>query len=145
SHLAGVNPAASMVTFINGEADKNFYRHFRIRQKKGADDISSLREVARRRSKYFATWGTPDLILVDGGKNQVSAFYEVLGGWGVPIVGIAKRYETLVIAKRQDSILKFLEKRLKKGGALNLVERIRDESHRFARRYHHHLYKKSFS
>lgn len=143
SHLAGVNPTASMVTFINGEADKNFYRHFRIKQEKGADDISSLKEVAKRRSKYFAAWGTPDLILVDGGKPQVSAFYEVLGDRGVPIIGIAKRYETLVIAKRQRAKLKFFEKRLEKGGALNLVERIRDESHRFARRYHHHLVKKS--
>lgn len=141
SHLAGVNPTASMVTFINGEADKNFYRHFRIRQIKGADDVASMQEVARRRSKYFESWGRPNLIVVDGGKTQVSAFFEVLVGADIPVVGIAKRYETLVIPIREDSKLKFEEIRLK-GPALNIVTRIRDEAHRFARRYHHRLLKR---
>ena len=144
SHLAGVNPTASMVTFINAEPDKNFYRHFRIRQEKGADDISSMKEVIRRRSKYFATWGIPDLIVVDGGKTQVSAFWAALTDFKIPVVGIAKRYETLVIPINEKSKIRFFEKRLQKGGALNLIQRLRNESHRFARRYHHHLYKKSF-
>jgi excinuclease ABC subunit C len=142
--LAGVNPTASMVTFINAEPDKNFYRHFRIRQEKGADDISSMKEVIRRRSKYFATWGIPDLIVVDGGKTQVSAFWAALTDFKIPVVGIAKRYETLVIPINEKSKIRFFEKRLQKGGALNLIQRLRNESHRFARRYHHHLYKKSF-
>src|SRR3989304_6257073 len=74
AHLFGAHPTASMVTFIEGEAEENYYRHFRIRQVKGQDDISSMKEVARRRSKYLSSWGEPDLIIVDGGKTQVGAF-----------------------------------------------------------------------
>ena len=143
SHLAGASPTASMVTFINAEPDKNFYRHFRIRQEKGADDISSMREVIKRRSKYLATWGIPNLIVVDGGKTQVSAFYFLLKDFKIPVVGIAKRYETLVIPVGEKSKIRFFEKRLQKGGALNLIQRLRNESHRFARRYHHHLLRKT--
>lgn len=143
SHLAGVNPTASMVTFINAEPDKNFYRHFRIRQEKGADDIASMREVAGRRTQYFASWGVPDLIVVDGGKTQVSAFQTILKDAKIPIVGIAKRNETLVVPITTKSKIRFFEKRLPKGAALNLIQRLRNESHRFARRYHHHLLRKT--
>ena len=143
SHLAGVAPTASMVTFINAEPDKNFYRHFRIRQEKGADDVSSMREVAGRRSRYFASWGIPDLIVVDGGKTQVAAFQTILKDAKIPIVGIAKREETLVVPITTKSKIRFFEERLSKGAALNLIQRLRDESHRFARRYHHHLLTKT--
>ena len=143
AHLAGASPTASMVTFINGEADKSFYRHFRIRQKKGADDISSLGEVAKRRSKHFGSWGSPDLIMVDGGKTQVSAFYEVLKEFNIPIVGLAKRFEILIIPVTEGKKLIFIERKVPKGSALNLVQRMRNEAHRFARRYHHHLIRKS--
>ncbi|MFZ5932662.1 MAG: hypothetical protein ACOYT7_01050, partial [Patescibacteria group bacterium] len=143
AHLAGENPTASMVTFVGGEPDKNFYRHFRIRQRKGRDDIASLKEVAKRRAKYFPTWGVPDLIIVDGGKTQVAAFHEILKQFDIPLVGIAKREETLVIPRLEAEKLKFRLKRLRRGPALNLVQRVRDEAHRFARRYHHLLVKKS--
>lgn len=138
SHISGVHPTASMVTFINAEPDKTFYRHFRIRQKKGMDDVSSMKEVAKRRKKHLANWGVPDLIVVDGGKTQVNAFLEVFGE-KVPVVGIAKRRETLVIPKDKG----FETVRLTKGPAGNLILRLRDEAHRFARRYHKKLLQKS--
>jgi excinuclease ABC subunit C len=114
-----------MVTFINGEADKNYYRHFRIRKAKGGDDYNSMREVALRRGKHFPDWGKPDLIIVDGGKGQVSSF-----AMDIPVVGIAKHPDRLIVGENKIKL---------SGLALNLVSRIRDEAHRFARRYHHHL------
>lgn len=139
AHLAGSNPTASMVTFIKGEANKKFYRHFRIRQLKGSSDVDSLREVIKRRLGHLESWGKPDLIIVDGGKPQVGVFVRELEKYGLPVVGIAKRLETLVIPFKDNATLKFIEFKLPRGPALNLIQRIRDEAHRFARRYHHNL------
>ncbi len=138
AHLAGSNATASMVVFIDGEADKTYYRHFKIRQEKGQSDYDSMREVARRRAKHFADWGRPDLIIVDGGLGQVKSFTLALysNEVKVPIVGIAKHPDHLVF---EDGTKIKLE-----GKALNLVQRIRDEAHRFARRYHHHLISKVY-
>lgn len=138
AHLAGTNPTASMVTFVNGVPDKTLYRHFKIRQLKGADDLSSMKEVAKRRIKYLKAWGAPDLIIVDGGKTQVNAFKSSFNETNIPIIGLAKRFETLIIPAAAG----FKEVRLKRGSALKLVQRIRDEAHRFARIYHHHLLKR---
>lgn len=135
AHLAGSSPAASMVTFINGELDKSYYRHFRIRKHNERDDLKSLREVARRRTKYFASWGKPNLIVVDGGKTQVNVFNSIFEKHYIPVIGIAKRFETLIFPKGA-------EFRLKRSPALNLIQRMRDEAHRFARRYHHKLIRK---
>jgi excinuclease ABC subunit C len=145
AHLSGTNPTASMITFINGEADKNYYRHFRIRQIKGNSDADSLREVIQRRAKHFEDWGRPDLIIVDGGKPQVSVFLNELKNEKIPVVGLAKRFETLVIPAGPSGTMSLKEYRLPKGVALNLVQRIRDEAHRFARVYHHKLIFKSLS
>jgi excinuclease ABC subunit C len=138
SHLTGTNPTASMVTFINGVPDKNLYRRFKINQKRGMDDIASLREVAERRLKYINSWGKPDLIMVDGGRNQVSVFISVFKNTEIPIVGLAKKEEKLVIpfkSKYQDLKLK--------GSPLFLIQRIRDEAHRFARKYQQKLFSKA--
>ncbi len=143
AHLAGTKPTASMVTFINGEPDKKLYRHFKIYQNKGNDDIASLKEVAQRRSKHFDDWGKSDLILVDGGKAQVGIFWAELKGYQIPIIGLAKRYETLVIPKPFRSKLAFKEIQVPRP-ALNLLQRIRNEAHRFARRLHHKLIEKEF-
>lgn len=137
AHLAGTAPTASMVTFIDGEAEKSLYRHFRIRSKKGNDDYASMREVASRRKKYLKAWGKPDLIIVDGGKGQVSSFGSFFASDDIPVVGIAKRLETIIVPQDEG----FVSARLPQGPARNLVQRIRDESHRFARRYHAHLLK----
>lgn len=118
SHLAGTNTAASMVTFINGEPEKRFYRHFKINQAKKSDDLSALKEVAQRRIKHFDDWGSPDLIIVDGGKNQVKTFRGVFDSFKIPVIGISKSQGNRVNA---------------------LIIRLRDEAHRFAQRYHHKL------
>jgi excinuclease ABC subunit C len=144
AHFAGTNTTASMVTFIDGEADKNYYRHFKILQKKGNSDADSLREVIKRRIKHVIDWGKPDLIIVDGGKSQVSIFSRELEDAGIRVVGIAKRFETLVFPIHLDGTLSFNEYKLPRGNALNLVTRIRDEAHRFARRYHHRLISKMY-
>jgi len=136
AHLSGTSPAASMVTFINGEADKNLYRHFKIRQEKSRDDVSSIGEVAKRRLRHPTDWGVPNLIIVDGGVGQVNAFTSILysNEVDIPIVGIAKNPDRLIVGGKKIRL---------KGPALNLVVRVRNEAHRFARRYHHKLVKKS--
>ena len=138
SHMTGSNPAASMVTFINGIPDTNLYRRFKIQQKSGMDDLASLSEVAIRRYKYLKTWGTPDLMLIDGGKNQVSVFISIFKNTKIPIVGLAKREEKLVIPFKS----KYSEIKLT-GYPLFLIQRIRDEAHRFAKKYHQKLFSKS--
>jgi len=125
AHLAGTNATASMVVFIDGEAEKSEYRHFKIRQKNGQSDYDSMREIAQRRANHFEDWGKPDLIIVDGGKGQLSSFVI-----NAPIVGIAKHPDRLIVGENKIKL---------EGPVLNLVQRMRDEAHRFARRYHHHL------
>lgn len=154
AHLAGTNPAASMVTFINGQPDKSLYRHFKIRQKKGQSDFDSMAEVATRRVNNLKKWGRPDLVVVDGGKAQVSAFLKVFGKTKIPIIGTAKQSETLIIPitkvnsrlTRSDAVtnnsIRYEKIKLENINALNLVKRLRNEAHRFARRYHHHLVKR---
>lgn len=143
AHTAGVFPTASMVTFIDGEPQKEFYRHFRVRNKKVADDVAAMEEIIKRRAKNFKAWGKPDLIIVDGGKPQVGAFWRSIEKYHLPIIGLAKREETLVFPILQEKTLTFKEERVKDVEALRLLQRIRDEAHRFARRYHHLLIKKS--
>ncbi len=137
AHLFGTKPTASMVTFTNGTPNKTFYRHFRLKRSKKFDDMDMMREVLKRRLLHLEDWGVPDLIIIDGGKPQVSVAAEVIGN-KIPFVGLAKQFETLVFKTENG----FEEVRLKRGGARNLVQRIRDEAHRFARRYHHHLIKR---
>jgi excinuclease ABC subunit C len=142
AHLAGTYPTASMVTFIDGVPEKTLYRHYRIRQKKAQDDISSMREVARRRLKTIKLWGAADLVVVDGGKTQSRVFFEAFSKAKIPIIGLAKKLETLIIPKEENGVITYVS--IRPGGpALNLLQRLRDEAHRFARRYHHHLLKKN--
>lgn len=143
AHISGQNAAASMVTFIEGQPDKSYYRHFKINQKKGDDDYASMREVAMRRRKYLDKWGRPDLIIVDGGKGQLSVFQNIFESEKIPVVGIAKKNETLVIPIYQYASHSFKEYALKKESCIYLVQKIRDEAHRFARVYHHKLFKRS--
>lgn len=129
AHLQGVSATASMVVFIDGEADKNEYKHFKIKQKKGQSDFDSMEEVAKRRSNHFESWGVPDLIIVDGSIGQINKFK--LNIKNIPIVGIAKNPDRLIINADNKIRLQDLP--------LQLVSRIRDEAHRFARRYHKKL------
>ncbi len=142
AHLAGISQTASMVTFINAEADKTLYRHFRIRQKNTRSDTDSLTEIARRREKHLTSWGIPNLIIIDGGKGQISSFLKHMSKHNIPIIGITKRNETLVIPIKENGKIQYRNIKLTKGYALNLVQRVRNEAHRFAQRYHHSLLKK---
>ncbi len=136
AHLAGTNTTASMVTFIGGEPEKKYYRHFRIRRPGRGDDYGALGEVVRRRANHIGDWGKPDLIIVDGGTGQVNIVTQVLRscGVGVVVIGIAKHPDRLIIGREKIRLT---------GAALNLVSRMRDEAHRFARRYHHGLISRS--
>jgi len=137
AHLAGTHPTASMVVAIEGVQEHALYKRFRIRQPKGASDTDSMIEIANRRFHHVGDWGKPDLIVVDGGKTQLTCFLEVFSQIDVPVVGLAKRQETLII-KRAGL---FDEIRLS-GLSLHLLQRLRDEAHRFARVYHHKLVNK---
>jgi excinuclease ABC subunit C len=143
AHISGNFTTASMVTFINGAAENNYYKHFRIKQTKKSSDYDSIKEVAKRRYKNIKTWGRPDLILVDGGKSQSKAFFEVFEN-NVPIVGYAKLSSKLVIPGRINKKLAYTEISINKKAYSNLIIRLSDEAHRFARRYHHMLLKKHY-
>jgi excinuclease ABC subunit C len=117
------------------------YRHFRVNPKRGGSDTASLGEIAARRVRRLSDWGLPDLIIVDGGKAQTRVFWDNFHDLGIPVVGLAKRFETLIIPVYNKK-LSYIEIR-PKGSALALVTRLRDEAHRFARRYHHKLINKN--
>lgn len=139
AHLSGKNATSSLVVFVEGEPDKSLYRRFRIRTEKSQDDFAMMREVIGRRMRHVEDWGKPDLIVVDGGKGQVSAAKRVMDeefNSLVPIIGLAKRLEEIVIPT--DKSFKII--RLRPGNpALSLLQRLRDEAHRFARSYHFKL------
>ncbi len=132
SHTFGSYPTASMVTFIKGIPEKNLYRRFAISTKK-LSDVKMLQEVFVRRKKHFEDWGRPDLIVVDGGKPQLSAAFCVFSG-EIAVIGLAKRLEKIIL-KTQEGFKELSPK----GEALYLLQRLRDEAHRFAKSYHKKL------
>jgi len=140
AHVSGAYPTASMVTFVDGEPEKSFYRHFKIEKEKGGKDTDSLKSAILRRRKHFDDWGKADLTIVDGGRGQVSAAIEILGE-SVPVIGIAKKRENIIIKHNN----KFVSLEIGDSHSLRLIQRLRDESHRFARRYHHKLIKKALT
>ncbi len=138
SNIMGQQAVGSMVSFFNGKADKNNYRRFRIREVEGIDDFKMIAEIVRRRYRRLKNEGLafPDLIVIDGGKGQLSAACGELQALDVdiPIIAIAKREEEIFMPKRRDSI------RLPADSlGLKLLQRIRDEAHRFAVFYHRNL------
>ncbi len=139
SHIGGSSSAGSMVVFINGLPEKSQYRKFRLR-KSFNNDVSSLKEIAIRRTRHFDEWGKPDLIIVDGGKGQTNAFVQVFESYGIPVIGLAKRFERIFIKQIKGNFSVISPK----NGALLLLQRIRNESHRFAVSYHRKLVKKAF-
>lgn len=133
SNISGTNIVASMVVFTNGEADKKEYRKFKIRTVEGANDFKSMEEVLTRRFK-MADLPTPDLIVIDGGKGQLSSSLKIMKSYGledIDILGLAKKEELLF--KEGDSEGIFIPRGDK---ALHIVTAIRDEAHRFAITYH---------
>ncbi|HWA51874.1 MAG TPA: GIY-YIG nuclease family protein [Patescibacteria group bacterium] len=138
AHLAGSFPTASMVVLINGEVEKKYYRHFKVNQRKTNSDVDSMREIITRRLNHLEDWGRPDLIIIDGGKPQLSKVHDLLEEKNIAFVGFAKQFETIVFYNDGD-----FKEILARGEALKLMQRIRDEAHRFARRLHHHQVSKS--
>ena len=140
SNTSGKNATGSMVVFINGEKDSSLYRKFKIRDTYNdlPNDFAMMEEVIRRRLQH-KEWGEPDLIIVDGGKGQISSALKALGleNLKIPVVGLAKQEEIIITSD-------FKEIRLpKESSHLLLVMRIRDEAHRFAITYHKKLRAKS--
>ena len=145
SNTQGTDSVASMVVFTDGKPDKKEYRRFRIKTVQGADDFASMAEaLTRRMLEGFAAGeaeqgfgAMPDLIVVDGGKGQLSSAMAVLEGFGLedlPIIGLAKREEEVFTPGSSEPI------RLPRASsALRLLTAIRDEAHRFAITYHRTL------
>ncbi|MBI4136444.1 UvrB/UvrC motif-containing protein, partial [Candidatus Roizmanbacteria bacterium] len=138
SNIQGTHATGSMVTFIDGEPEKSYYRKFRIRQKQTPDDTFMMHEMLIRRLRH-EDWQYPDLILVDGGKGQINAALHALKSMAVsvPVIGLAKRLEEILIPLEQDT---FKSIRLPASSkALHLLQRVRNEAHRFANTYHRKL------
>lgn len=145
SNISGVDKVGSMVVFIDGERDRNSYRRFRIKTVEGADDFASLKELLRRRLAKLGTdeeynFQKPDLIIIDGGKGQLSSVEEIFNEMGIAdidLISLAKREEEIFMPCREESIK--LERR---DYALKMLQRIRDEAHRFAITYFRKLHSK---
>ncbi|MFN3384983.1 MAG: excinuclease ABC subunit UvrC [Candidatus Thermochlorobacter sp.] len=138
SHFQGAESVSAMVCFVDGKPKKSDYRKFKIKSVEGIDDFAAMAEVIERR--YSGSLATelplPDLIIVDGGKGQLSAAYEVLTRLGlqIPIIGLAKRLEEVFFPN--ESLPHNLPKT---SSSLKLLQQARDEAHRFAVTFHRQL------
>ncbi len=158
SHMSGTDTVASMVVFTNGIADKAAYRKFKM-HKPGNDDFAHMHEVVSRRlsPKNVRMWGKPDLFLIDGGKGQLGAAIKAQNelGYKIPMIGLAKKFEEIVVQKELSNLkindlylLKLKGYRTDESDdyvrldlpntshLIKFLQRIRDESHRFAVSYH---------
>lgn len=157
SHMSGTDTVASMVVFINGASNKSQYRKFKSRIV-GNDDFKHMHEVITRRfsEKNVKQWGMPDLLLIDGGKGQLASALGALreNNIKIPVIGLAKKYEEIVVDNdwpdvrlNQEVVTKLhgftrvsdrfmLVDLPKNSNIVKLLQRIRDESHRFAVSYH---------
>lgn len=153
SNTQGAQSVGSLVSFLEGEPDKSHYKRFKIKTVVGPDDFASMREVLRRRlthlkdSQESAKWERPDLIVIDGGKGQLSAVETILAELnitGIDLISLAKPHGT----ETQDKV--FLPGRKnpvkfgKNSNQLHLLMKIRDEAHRFAITYHKKLRAQEF-
>ncbi|MEW6510080.1 MAG: excinuclease ABC subunit UvrC [Bacteroidota bacterium] len=139
SNIQGSEPVASMVVFVDGRPRKSEYRKFKVKSVTGPDDFASMREIVRRRyARLLDEQGSPpDLVVVDGGKGQLSAAVEVLrdlGMSGQPVIGLAKRLEEVFLPGNSEP-----EMIPKTSSGLRLLQQVRDEAHRFAITYHRSL------
>ena len=153
SNIQGTNPVSSMVVFVEGRAKKSEYRKFKIQYDRGPNDFAMMQETLRRRLRYLRAEADqsvaseqkqlakkekfnkkPDLLLIDGGKGQLSAVVDVLEELdmtGIPVAGLAKEHEWLYVPGNPDPIV------LPPNSAgLHLIMRLRDEAHRFAVTFH---------
>jgi excinuclease ABC subunit C len=158
SHMSGTDVVASMVVFTNGVSDKSEYRKFKTKQNKN-DDFYNMNETIKRRlsEKNLKAWGKPSLVLIDGGKGQLDAAIKARDEMNcsqIPFIGLAKREEQIVIQKGKSNVGLSEQVLHRLGGFMSpsddfilvnvphstnlvkLLQRIRDESHRFAVSYH---------
>lgn len=144
AHLSGQETVASLVTFLDGLPLKSGYRKFRIKSVEGVDDFASMREVVTRRYKRLSEDGVfPDILLIDGGKGQLSAAmdaFKVLGITPPTVISLAKQEEEIFRPGESESI-----KLSRHSAALRLLQHVRDEAHRFAQHYHHTLRRKKLT
>ena len=144
SNIQGTNPVASCVVFRDGRPSKRDYRHFNIKTVEGPDDFASMKEVLTRRYTRLVEEGQelPQLIVVDGGKGQLSSAVEALDEMGlrgkIAIVGIAKRLEEIYFPG--DSIPLYIDKNSE---TLRVIQHLRDEAHRFGITHHRNRRSKS--
>lgn len=155
SHMSGSNVVASMVVFKNGASDRGDYRKFKTRIEQNNDFYNMNETIKRRLSESnLKNWGRPDLILIDGGKGQLDAAIqarEIMGQHAIPFIGLAKREEQIVVArnflineKKINELKGYIEATddfvlinlPNSSHVIKLLQRIRDESHRFAVSYH---------
>jgi len=132
SNISGEMSVGSCVHISHGKPNKSLYRKFKIKTVEGPDDFASMKEIVARRYLH-EDWPQPDLILIDGGKGQLSMAVNVLDALhlDIPVISLAKKEEEIFVPGRPESI------RLdKKSAGLKLLQLVRDESHRFAKKYH---------
>lgn len=142
SNIQGVNAVGSMIVFTGGQPDKKWYRKFKIKTVRGANDTAMMAEILQRRFHHVPSqsgqpWPRPDLIIIDGGKGQLNAVLNNLPT-GIKAVAIAKRHEDIYLPERKAPI-NFPGN----SDALFLIQRMRDEAHRFAITFYRKSHKKS--
>ena len=144
SHIQGTNTVASMVVFENGQSKKSEYRRFKLKSTEGKpDDFLSMKEVLSRRLARMGEpkWAKPNLVIIDGGKGQLSSVIEIveeLGMTDIDFVSLANREEEVFLPHQSDPIRIPMD-----SNVMFLIQRIRDEAHRFAITYHRQLRSKS--
>jgi excinuclease ABC subunit C len=136
SNIQGSDPVSSMVVFVDGKPRKSEYRKFKVRSVEGSDDFETMREVVGRRYRRVVSGEAPmpDLIVIDGGKGQLSSAVQVMTEIGleqVPVIGLAKRLEEIHRPGVSDPIVL-----PRTSSSLKLLQQLRDEAHRFAVAYH---------
>lgn len=144
SHIQGTNTVASMVVFENGQSKKSEYRKFKIKSTEGKpDDFLSMKEVLSRRLARMGEpkWSKPNLIIIDGGKGQLSSVMNIVNELGlndIDFISLAKREEEIFLPNKSEPIRIPMD-----SNVMFLIQRIRDEAHRFAITYHRKLRSKS--
>jgi excinuclease ABC subunit C len=142
SNTSGVHPTGSLVVLSHGLVNTSEYKRFKIRQPNGPNDVGMIEEVIRRRFSH-TEWTLPNVFIVDGGKPQVSRATKVFSELhiGIPLIGLAKRQEEIIVMKNNE--LKIFRLPMT-DPAIHILQRIRDEAHRFAIGYHKKLRADSF-
>ncbi|MFI3158080.1 MAG: UvrB/UvrC motif-containing protein, partial [Methylococcaceae bacterium] len=147
AHIGGTSTVASMVVFENGVPNKNAYRKFKIKSFEGTDDVAAMEEIMRRRLTRAqtdpTTWPLPMVFVIDGGEGQVNRVMEVMREFGltIPVIGIAKgfdRKQDRLVYNRGDETTEKIATSMKE-----VMQKARDEAHRFAGAYHRVLRSKA--